>query len=298
MHPKGANLSPLAISVALLGIASSSCAGLMSETPATVIAVQPEGEWACYPAALYNSLANGSFETRRLIAGLPGDTDSERVQFLIAEHGSVPSISYAGTRSRYAVDSGITSEDAVEFLGDVLAESTGPPVSGRYLERTEGERQNDHLSRVHEMLNSSLERDFLPVLAFRSFAAKASPQSEAKSWHGLSGHAVALLQVQKFLEPTDSGFWIRFADSITGQVEQAFVYSERNQNFTATRGFTLAQDGALEWNWISDFPYLLVEAPGLSVLTEREPWNVRTIVTLQHAILRSSRAGSGTAKTP
>ena len=171
----------------------------MSEIRATVIVVQSEGEWACYPAALYNSLANGSSEARRLIAGLPGDTDSERVQFLVAKHGSVPSTSYAATRNRYTADSGITSEDALEFLTDVLVKSTGPPVTGSYLERAEAEAQSDHLYRVHEMLNSSLEAEFLPVLVAligslleqprRTLSSSTTPTSLRQRISSLGGSA-------------------------------------------------------------------------------------------------------------
>jgi hypothetical protein len=257
-----------------------------------VVVTQPKGGWACYPSAVYNSLANGSSVARDRVADLPGETDLERVQFLTSEYGSKPSTSYAGTRSRYSVDKGITAEDALELFADALPEAAGFTVRGEYLDRIEGEGWGDHLLRVHGMLNSSLTREFPPVLMFRAFAAKTPQEAEAESWHGLFGHAVALLQIQKSVEAEDAGFWIRFADSTSGKIEHGFVYAERNQNFTATREFELSEDGTLNWNWISDFPYLLAQAPSLSLLTEREPWNVRTTVTLQHAILYAGSAGS------
>lgn len=249
------------------------------------------GNNACAPCAIYNSLANGSPECRAVCLKLVGDRPEDRIRNLISSYGLKPSESYSATRLRYTDENGMSADDQLLFFNEILSDSGLPNAAASYLDRKKDEPSSSHLRRVHSMFVESLDAGMPPIVEFRSFAARPPGLVEklrggGHKWHGLAGHSVALVEIQPELRDDDSGFWCRYADSASGQVESAFVHVEQVRDFVATKQFTVTDKGEEVWDWVSDYPYLLITAPTQLLNTQVEPGHVRTIITLRHAIVR------------
>ena len=178
-------------------------------------------------------------------------------------------------------------EDYRGFVNDCLAEFGTLRVTGDYMDRKKDEPREKHLRRVHENLRRSLEAGFPPIIDLRSFAAR--PAGKDYLWNGLMGHLVAVVEVQPKLSEDDNGFWFRYADSLTGKVETGLAHLA-TRNFTATRRFSVGKDGSEQWEWVSDYPYLVVSSPTLRLGTDKEPWHDRTNIVLRHAVFVSPGA--------
>lgn len=264
-----------------------------SARPLEQVVVRQEkiGDMACGPCAVCNMIAWGSQDLRQCGATLPGETPDQRASALIEKYGSRASMTYLKGRNRYTAEHGIVAEDLCGFINDFLGEHGTVRVQGDYLDRTKDEPPGDHLRRVHSLLSKSLKDGVPPIVDLRSFVAR--PAGWDYKWEGLMGHFVAVIGIDPAIEEGESGFRFRYADSYTGLIETAHVHVERARNFSATRAFSVSPDGMEQWEWITDYPYLVVTSPSLRLLTQKEPWHARTMIVLRYAVVAQEPRANG-----
>jgi len=185
---------------------------------------------------------------------------------------------------------GIAWEDLAHLTQDLHRDlGLTQPILGRYLNRHEGESDQDHLLRVHRLLTQSLNSGLPPIISFRSFVAHrnssgrtgADGNKASHYWEGLMGHFVTIVRVDA-MEEGELGFRFRFADSTTGKLATGYAFLETGQKFAAVRGSGPRSE------WLKGRPFLLVSAPSIRLKTEGRVWHERTIITLNHAVIRGS----------
>ncbi len=248
---------------------------------------------ACGPASLLNSLLAGDVKHRRAFAQLPvegaeaaeasrtarsGAADGERLRRLVETGGALASCEESGTR-RFEPRTGVGPFDLLAWAKELRATLGLPGVSGAFLDRRAGVEGAAHLHRVHGLLARSIEAGVAPVVRMRLFSADAPRPGAVPKWEGVRAHWVSVLEVPQRLRSFDAGFELVYADPDTGAAATAYVHLERERNFTAAKG------SAATWEWVSDRPFLLVEAPSLKALGRgRIAWHRRAIVTLDYSI--------------
>ena len=173
------------------------------------------------------------------------------------------------------------------LANDFLADAGLPKGQGEWLDCRQGEDQLAHVARLRRMFAGSIARGLPPIVEVRSFAADSggSASSTKQAWINLYAHWLSLVGVETAALGA-SGFVCRFADSFTGKILTGYAHAELNRPFMATRGFTLKPKGVQDWQWLSGYPYVLVEVPDLPLLLQTRPWQNRTLVALTYMVHR------------
>ena len=226
-----------------------------------MISQQTVGNMACGPCALANALTHGDTAGRRAFASVAGGTPLERVGTIIRQFSDKPSEKHHGKQPRYSVADGTTTEDMPLLTNDLLRSLKLAEVNAEWLNVREGEAGRMHLHRLHGLFSNSLAAGFPAIVEVRSFGANTSAPKGAV-WDGLLGHWMPVVGLEPAILPTRAmGFVCRFADSMSGTVIDGYAHAELHRPFTATHGFTLNADGTKEWNWITGYPYIQIQAP-------------------------------------
>ena len=246
---------------------------------------------ACGPCALANALNHGDTASRQAFVSLEGDTPMGRVGTLISRYGDKPSETYRGHRRRCSGETGICSEDLPFMANEFFAAANLPKVAGEWLDNRPQEDGREHLRRVHGIFAAALANGLPAIVTVRSFGANTTDEPKDPRWNGLGGHVMALVGV----EPTElparaTGFVCRFADSSTGEVIRGYAYAEMHRAFAATRAFTVRVDGSENWQWIVGHPFILLQAPDLTLDSDQRFWYERTFFALSHAVHRGAAA--------
>ncbi len=260
------------------------------EVPPEVIGQQAIGPMGCGPCALANALAHGDADCRRAFAALEGDTPLDRVQTIIRRFGDRPSEKYEGRQTRYSATDGTTTEDMPFLANDLLKASKLTEVEAHWLNVHEGENGRAHLRRLHGLFSDALAAGMPAVVEVRSFGANTAA-AKGPQWDGMLGHWMPVVGVEPaVLSPRATGFVCRFADSVSGTVIDAYAYAELHRPFTATHGFKVNEDGTKKWEWITGYPYILLQAPELGLNTQTRLWYERTYLSMNYAVCRVGKA--------
>jgi hypothetical protein len=245
-----------------------------SEPP--VVAQATLGENACGPCAVVNALLRAKAPYADVLQSVAGETPLEKAGDLVRRFGQAPSDAYAGEKA-YDPKRGITWVDLTACVNALLKERQAPPLEGSYLDRHRDEPLEDHLRRVHQRLASSIRKGVPVVTSVRSFAPEPKEGGD-HVWKGLNGHYVAITSVQDRVDDGEMGFRFTYADSFTGRLDTGYAHVDEARNFTAAKG------DEKRWEWLTDRPFLLVTAPSLRLGTQKQPWHLRTIITLNYAM--------------
>jgi hypothetical protein len=249
----------------------------VSVDPARIVKQKDVSDVACGPAAVLHALRFGTKGMQAAGHALDGADGPGKLQLLIENHAKKPSRDYkSGDRWR---KDGMSCADLTDLYNDVLTSQKLPKVAGFYLNREKDEAPPAFLRRVHGRLVHSLSQQIPVVISVRSFAPiRDDKNKDGFHWEGLGAHFVLLTRVPARLQEADRGFAFEFVDSDSGKVESGYVHVETTRNFTAARG------NAEKWEWLTDYPFLLVTAPSLPLRTGEQAWWSRTIVTLNFGI--------------
>ena len=261
--------------------------GAPADAPPGVIGQQTIGNMACGPCALANALAYGDAPSRRAFATLDGATPLDRVETIIRRFGSRPSETYGGKRGRYSPAEGTAYADLPWLANDLMRELSLPEVGSQWLNVRDGENGRAHLRRLHGLFSGALATGLPAVVEVRSFCANtAAPKGP--QWDGLLTHWMPVVAVEPaILTPRATGFVCRFADSASGELIDGYAYAEMYRPFTATHGFKLAEDGTKKWDWITGYPYILLQLPDLGLDTQTRVWHERTYVSMNYVVCRA-----------
>ena len=238
---------------------------------------------ACGPAAIANSLRFGSPPHRNAWETLPGTDDQRRIRRLFDRYffGRESTVFPKMKRFEWR---GVESEDLTAAFREFLEDRGLEPVTGRYLDRREGEKDRDFLARLYREMRYSLKAGVPPILGLRSFLAQRDPAADSDtageiSWKPSRHHFVVITRIPESLEDGALGFPFELLDSNGGHRRTAFVFAEPQRPFMALRGNE--QTG----RWLSGKPFLLVNAPGVTALQPKDAvWRDRVVVIAHYLV--------------
>lgn len=233
------------------------------------------GPFACGPAALATALAASGAAARRSVLEHGDDV----LAWSVERFGTRTSPTY-GDEPRFDPDSGVCAEDLLVWANEWSLELGAPARVGRYLDRGEGEAAADFAARVHGVLEESLASGVAPIVRLRSFVPSYEPQRGGYLWTGVVGHWVTLVGVPTELRVGALGFAFEYADPASGAVASGHV------NVDDVRPFIAAKGHERSWEWLDDSPFLVAHVPEqLTLGLTAQPWFLRTVVTLDHALV-------------
>jgi hypothetical protein len=263
------------------GVVEESVAWLGVRVDPTRIADQQvhPGNNVCVPATLLNALRFGPADFQRRAAALPGATDKERIDGIIADAGSMPSLVEPG-QPCYTDSGGVRAPDMPQMYGRLLAGAASAAPGGRYLDRVDKEDIQAQLRRIHGLLLASLAAGVPVVVSLNSIAASRADQGKEFMWHALAGHVVLIIALPRVVPPGALGFPMRFIDPWTASIQEGYVMGEVVRGCQAVKG-----SGSKDFVWLGN-AFLQVAVPGLTVGTGQLPFYARSFITLNYAVGR------------
>lgn len=207
--PKARSLRKL-----VLGVVAAVSTALADELQAPAIGAGPVNQLeiagnACGPAALLASIRCGDARWQELGRLLPGETDRDKLRYVIQSHGLTDSASLRG-RKRWSRD-GINPEDLADVAGELAALRQLPAPEVRDLFRRSRETPAGHLKRIHGLLAGSLKRGLPPVLSLRRYVQRGG------RWESVQSHFVTVVGVPKKLPRGDASFSFTYFDPWGGR---------------------------------------------------------------------------------
>lgn len=241
------------------------------------------GPAACGPAAVLIALGLGNVGLQSARDAIPGENAQQQLVNAIRTYGNVTSDAYQQTRNRFVASSGMAPSDLRDFANDILKQKNLGPLDGLFLNRRskEGPMTNQFIRRIHTFLVRSLTRGVPPIISLRSFSAKYYPNEQGFRWDSMSNHFVVITSVPAELSGHQLGFAFEYVDpNGTGAPRKSgYISQEFQRNFSAAKG------EGLSYEWISNFPFLIVRIPDLFTLdVGNAPWFARTNVVLNYGI--------------
>jgi len=234
---------------------------------------------ACCPTSILNSLIAGNAKMQTVYKRLDGDDAKAKLAGVIDKYGKVPSEDYGDGRERWDPNIGVSLVDTQDMFNDILAAASAGKVDGGYLDRSKSETPQQFLRRVHGKLAASLAKGVPPLISMRSFACYWDNQQDRVLWTGMSNHVVMVTGLPRKLEETDQGFAFEYLDPDKCKLASGYIYADIVRPFAAVRG------NNVKFKWLSGLsPFLLVQAPSLSLGTGKQKWFFRTILTLNYGI--------------
>jgi len=230
----------------------------------------------CTPASILNCLQFSSKSFRSVYDRLPGKMAREKLSLVIGKYGSRDSVVKPGYKRN--TEDGMYDEDALAFFNELLADYKAPQLNGISPSRLSGETSFDFLRRVHKYLAQSLSKEVPVVAGVETYAAHEYKDDARLKWMGAYSHSILITGVPRELTSYEKGFTFESVDSLNGTAEQGYVYTEDIREFQAIR-----RSGP-HYEWVGGSPFLLIVLPSLGLATERQAWNVRTIMTLSYLI--------------
>lgn len=253
---------------------------------------------ACGPATFLNALRFGPPAFQDAFAGLPGDTDAEKLAGIIATHGAQAS-AILPWNTLFGRKGGVWADDARRYLKSILG-AHAERLLPTYFETTGKESPSEFLHRVHALLLSSLERGVPVITVIRGFAARKR-DDESFVWEAISGHFVLLVRVPRIINPGAQGFVFQFVEPGFGKLYEGYIYAETVRAFQALKescmGYSFSETteeyepipGSLQSShWIKN-GFLHVVSSSLHLETYKEPWHARTFLTLDFGLGKFGR---------
>lgn len=234
---------------------------------------------ACAPAALANSLRQGTPSHRSAWSQLTGRDDTARFRYLIDRWFRTPNSALYPRKKRLSFD-GVLEEDLAAATNEMLTDLELPTLTSGYLNRSEGESSHEFLTRIHRLIRTSLERGTPPMLSLKTYVAhRQEKRDDEIDWEPTNHHWVVVTGISTRLRPTDLGVSLDLIDPNGGRETSAFLFAENRLEFWALKG-DLEQG-----KWLGGRPFLLVQAPGVLSLRPKEAaWTDRIIVVANHLI--------------
>lgn len=199
-------------------------------TPANQLVVAGN---ACGPTALLNAFRFGSPAWQRASDAIAGDTDKQRIYTVIRESGMRPSASIQG-RPRWS-RKGVNLVDLCDIGNELTHGRFLPLIVHEVLFSKPGESQRKLLGRVHQRLETSLEKGLPPIISLRRYVQRGE-HGKPPEWLVLDAHFVTITSVPRKLEKDATSISISYIDPWGGKICQGEIS-------IPTRGVLAAQAG-------------------------------------------------------
>lgn len=175
---------------------------------------------ACGPAALLNAFRFGSESWRRPLDGVSGKNDPERILTIIREVGMRPSKHVPG-RARWS-KRGVNLADLRDMGNEMAAGKQLPQLREDVFFAKNREKPEKLLRRVHDRLETSMERGFPAVLSLRRYVHRKQDDG-ALHWVAIDAHFVTLAAVAKRLGRKSTSFQVSYIDPWGGKLREGRV---------------------------------------------------------------------------
>ena len=186
-------------------------------TPANQLVVSGN---ACGPTALLNAFRFGSPAWQRASDAIVGDTDKQRIHTVIRESGMRPSASIKG-RPRWS-RKGVNLVDLCDIGNELTRGRFLPLMEQEVLFSNPGESQRKLLGRVHQRLETSLEKGLPPIVSLRRYVRRGE-NGRPPEWLVLDAHFVTVTAVPRKLEKNATSFSISYIDPWGGKISQGAI---------------------------------------------------------------------------
>lgn len=170
---------------------------------------------ACGPTALLNAFRFGDASWQRASDALTGETDKQRIYTIIREYGMRPSAHLTG-RPRWS-KKGVNLADLTDIANEMTRGRFLPQVRQEVLFRSSRETPAKLLARVHSHLETSLKKNFPPLISLRRYVMRGG------TWMALDAHFVTVTAVPRKLDKNALSFAIRYVDPWGGKFCQGAV---------------------------------------------------------------------------
>ncbi len=202
---------------------------------------------ACGPTALLNAFRFGNPDWQRAATAVTGETDKQRIYTIIREYGMRPSSHIKG-RPRWS-RKGVNLADLADIANEMTRSHFLPQVSQQVVFLKPGESQENQISRVHRLLDTSLGKGLPPVVSLRRYVKRAT-DGKPPEWLVLDAHFVTITAVPHRLEKGARSFPVSYIDPWGGTLCQGSI--------AITSQTILADSSATSPCLEADFPQAIV----------------------------------------
>ena len=235
----------------------------------------------CGPCAIINSYL--ASESSKPLNHLNGKTNLDKVQTLIDDYGSVPSIYYGDAQMAYSPTKGTTDIDLLAMINSLSRDCGLLSLVGEHVMRKSGESQEEFINRIQKCISTSIANGFHPLIIVRPVVAEYNASKKKYLWEGKSGHWVAIHRVGA-LDQQSSGFSIEYSDSLTGELKTGIAYSEMDRKAVVPLRFTIDEKGKHDWEWVPNTQTLTLFTPNMPLATKEAKWNERSFIAIRYLI--------------
>jgi len=175
---------------------------------------------SCGPAALLYAFSAGSESWQRAFCAVPGDTDRERLSYVIRRYALHPSSHFRDQR-RWSARGGIGAADLADMAtGMATAGGKFSGIRSESLVDTKG-NPDSLLRRLHRRLAISLRHGLPPILAVKRMARQKN--GAPSSWTIVEGHYIVVTSLPSVLPRDATSFDIDCVDPNGGHRRRAVV---------------------------------------------------------------------------
>ncbi|MEY3894827.1 MAG: hypothetical protein RLZZ214_346 [Verrucomicrobiota bacterium] len=175
---------------------------------------------ACGPTALLNAFRFGSPAWQRASDAIAGETDKQRIYTVIRESGMRPSSSIKG-RPRWS-RKGVNLVDLCDIGNELTRGRFLPLMTHEVLFSKPGETQKKLLARVHQRLETSLDKGLPPIISLRRYVRRGE-NGKPPQWIMLDAHFVTIISVPGKLDSGVTSFPISYIDPWGGRICQGSI---------------------------------------------------------------------------
>lgn len=240
----------------------------------------PDSANGCAPATALNLLRFGGEAYRPALNGLIGSTDGVKMRFLVDRYFRHRSSTIDSSRMRWGVH-GIDCRDFASGVSELLADHDLAPLASTYLDRGPEEKERDHLARILDLIQRSLDRETPPMMNLRTFLVKSRQENGGEpEWESGVSHYVLVTGIRG--EPSDTGGELEVIDPWQGRRTVIYLHREPNG-----RSFRALKGGDADGQWLDGRPFLQILAPGVPTMRPANlEWHERYLVIANHLIGR------------
>lgn len=174
---------------------------------------------ACGPTALLNAFRFGNVHWQRASDAIAGETDKQQIYTLIRENGMRHSQHIRG-KVRWS-RKGVNLLDLRDIGNERCAGHFLPEIKEEVLFLKPRESQEKLLARVHQRLETSLEKGLPPVVSLRRYALRGPTGKQ--QWVVLDAHFVTVTSVPRKLAEGSRAFPVTYIDPWGGKIHQGSI---------------------------------------------------------------------------
>lgn len=165
---------------------------------------------ACGPAALLNALRLGSPDWQRPAAALPGNTERDRLGFLIRRYGMRPSSALKG-RNRWS-RAGVNLTDLLDMGNEMARPYLLSQLSDEVFILNPSDAPHKLLARAHQCLDRSLRKGLPPIVSLRLMTYRKPAPGGPLGWITVRGHFVTITRIPCELVDNADSFPVSYID--------------------------------------------------------------------------------------